>query len=33
MYAALPLAAALGGMLIQAAIYGAINAGKSGSAG
>lgn len=31
--AALPLAAALGGMLVPAAIYGALNAGRAGAAG
>jgi NhaA family Na+:H+ antiporter len=31
--AALPLAAALGGMLLPAAIYGALNAGRAGAAG
>ena len=31
--AALPLAAALGGMLVPAAIYAALNAGRAGSAG
>ncbi|HVK72304.1 MAG TPA: Na+/H+ antiporter NhaA [Kofleriaceae bacterium] len=31
--AALPIAAALGGMLIPAAIYAAINAGGAGAAG